>query len=455
MQVREDVKVGHIVGSVGPSDRSSNDIQNMITNMDLDAGLHITYTLTSLTKDVIEGAFDMDRQTGSLVVARRLDREQQSEYRLEIRALDTTASNNPQSSAITVKVEIADVNDNPPKWEVDPLEIFVSESTAVGAIIYNFTATDADTGTNGELQYKLLRYSPAQLSTIDNKHDPDEIFSVDPLTGTLTLLMSLDYEIVNEYMLIVQALDQSSNTTERLQSTVTARILVEDVNDNSPIFVSPPTSTTSTGDTTSEGDSYLTNTITLSDATQVGQLVTHVVAIDKDSGNNGHITYAIVRGNEDGRFKIDAHAGFIELAKTLPPVMNLATASSTLSVEDFQNPSSSNQGQYHRQQPRQRSVFNGMSVDKRFPVVSPTADKINLVISASDHGTPQSREARLNLQILVQGTTSNPPRFSQSIYYGNISETIQSGSFVLQVSAKSFNGGNNGEFTILHNDILT
>ena len=88
-------------------------------------GLHVTYTLTSLTADVIDGAFDMDRNTGSLVVARSLDREQQSEYRLEIRALDTTASNNPQSSAVTVKIEIADVNDNAPVWSQDPISVYV------------------------------------------------------------------------------------------------------------------------------------------------------------------------------------------------------------------------------------------------------------------------------------------------------------------------------------------
>ncbi|XP_055849639.1 protein dachsous [Episyrphus balteatus] len=407
-RVREDVPVGHVVGSVGPSEKS--DTQNMIA----EPGLHITYTLTSLTKDTIEGAFDMDRQTGFLVVARRLDREQQSEYRLEIRALDTTASNNPQSSAITVKVEIADVNDNPPKWAEDPIMIYVSESTAIGVIIYNFTATDADTGTNGELQYKLLRQSPDGLDTSNQQQQEENqeqqkqsLFSVDPLTGALTLQAALDYETINEYILIVQALDQSSNVSERLHSTVTARILVEDANDNGPVFVSP-----AGGSDTS---------IELSDATQVGQLVAHVVATDKDAGDNGHITYAILSGNEDGRFRIDSKTGFIELAKSLPQMMMM------IGNDDGNG--------YYGNRDSSSGNGNGGSGQK-------SNNKFNLVISASDHGSPQPKQSHLNLQILVQGTTSNPPRFLESVYHVNISENLPSGSLILRVGAQSFNGAN-------------
>ncbi|XP_055921654.1 protein dachsous [Eupeodes corollae] len=436
-RVREDVPVGHVVGSVGPSERS--DTQNMIA----EPGLHITYTLTSLTKDTIEGAFDMDRQTGFLVVARRLDREQQSEYRLEIRALDNTASNNPQSSAITVKVEIADVNDNPPKWAEDPIMIYVSESTAIGVIIYNFTATDADTGTNGELQYKLLRQSPdgvdvattshqlqlqqqqdqQQLQQQNQNHQEQQqqkqsLFSVDPLTGALTLQAALDYETISEYILIVQALDQSSNATERLHSTVTARILVEDANDNGPVFVSP-----------AGGSDTI---IELSDATQVGQLVAHVVATDKDSGDNGHITYAILSGNEDGRFRIDSKTGFIELAKPLPQMIGNSGSNSNDDANGIYG-TNNRFNRDHRSRSRSSSNSNGGHKGN---------NKFNLVISASDHGSPHSKQSHLNLQILVHGTTSNPPRFLQSVYRFNISENLPSGTPVFSVGAKSFNGAN-------------
>ena len=351
----------------------------MITS---NGGIHVTYTLTPLTSDVIVGAFDMDRNTGSLVVARKLDREQQSEFRLEIRALDISASNNPQSSAVTVKVEIADINDNAPVWTKDPITIDLSEDAGVGSLIYNFTATDADTGSNSEIQYKLVKQISAEHGA----------FAVDPLTGALTLLTPLDYEAQSEYILIVVATDQSSNVSVRLSTSVTARIMVIDTNDNNPVFVQPMVKDT---------------VVYLSDSATVGQLVTHVIAVDKDSGRNGLISYNIVSGNEDERFNIDSENGFIELAKAL---IRKVEVNSKMTGS-------------------QNSISNLIS------------GKYNLVVSAIDHGTP-AKEARVNIKIVIQGSTNHPPRFLDSVYYANITENLAVGSFVVRVNAKSFNNEN-------------
>lgn len=328
----------------------------------------------------------MDRNTGSLVVARRLDREQQNEYRLEIRALDTSASNNPQSSAVTVKVEIADVNDNAPQWAADPIVINIAEDTPIGSFVYNFSASDADSGTNGEIQYKLLKQVPSDVET----------FAVDPLTGTLSLLAPLDYETLSEYILVIQATDQSSNVTERLSTSVTSRILITDTNDNTPKFISP---------------NIQGAMVFLSDSMTVGHTVTHVVAVDKDSDDNGRISYNIVSGNEDGRFRIDQENGYIELAKPLLGVTNT-----------------------HHVHHHQNSVMS--------------SGKYNLLISASDHGSPVPKESQITFQILIQSSSNNPPRFLEPVYHINISENILIGSFVVRVGAKSFLP-ENGEFYFL------
>jgi protocadherin-16/23 len=381
--VREDVPVGFVVGSIGVSEHS--DVNNLIASN----SVHITYTLTPLTNDVIVGAFDMDRNSGSLVVARKLDREQQSEFRLEIRALDISASNNPQSSAVTVKVEIADCNDNAPVWEHDPITIEIPEDTQVGTILFNFTATDADSGSNSEIQYKLEKQVPLL-------EESEISFAVDPLTGALTLLTSLDYETLSEYILFVTATDQSSNASVRLTTSVTARIIIIDINDHVPFFVQP---------TSKDSIVYL------SDSATVGQLVTHVIAVDKDNGDNGLITYSIINGNEDGRFNIDPENGFIELAK--PLIRKIESNSKSTNVHN--------------------SVSNLIS------------GKYNLVVSASDHGTPSSKVAKVNIKIIIQGSTNNPPRFLENIYYANITENVAIGSFVVRVNAKSFNN-ENGKF---------
>jgi len=383
--VREDVKVGHIVGTIAASD--SGDGENLLTDT---GGSHVTYTLTNLSpgipsglhnnqidSEVSIGAFDIDRSTGSLVVARELDREIQSEYRLEVRALDTTATNNPQSSAVSVRVDVADVNDNSPRWAEDPVNIIVPEVTPVGSVVWNFTASDADAGNNGELRYSLVKQWPNITRT--------PTFVVDPLTGTLTLNAELDYETLSEYTLIIQATDQPSNKSERLSTSVTARVIVTDANDNPPVFVLPASST-----------------VLISDSATVGMTLCHVIAVDRDSGENGRVTYVIVSGNQEGKFTLSYDTGVLTLARSL------------VSVDA-------------------PGIWRSSGVG----VGGASGGRYILNITASDHGAPTARYATKVLHVIVQGTKENPPRFLHSLYHANISEDVVTGSYVTKVLAKS------------------
>lgn len=269
---------------VATSDNSDN--ENLISGNSYG---HITYTLTSLLSDHISGAFDIDRSTGSLVVARELDREKQSEYKLEVRALDTSTMNNPQSSAVTVKVNIIDANDNMPKWPQDPLIIPVAENCEVGAIVYNFSTIDLDEGANGEVRYSLVKLYPNST-----------VFTVDALTGTLLLTEALDYEILPEFTLIIKATDQAVNISERHTTSVTARIIVTDFNDISPRFVYP-----------------ISSSVVISESVTVGMVLTRVIAIDGDSADNGRVSYVISAGNENGKFSLGYDTGVLTLAKPL------------------------------------------------------------------------------------------------------------------------------------------
>lgn len=187
----------------------------------------VAFTLDSLTPISEFPAFDVDRSSGQLVVAHSLDRENVSEYHLEIRALDTTSIGNPQSIAVSVKIVIEDANDNAPRWPQDPITIRVSEKAAIGSTIYNLTASDLDSGLNGDLRYSLVDEFPSK-----------GYFAVDSLTGAVTLAKQLDREERADYTLILKASDRAP-LGEQLASTVTARIIVLDQNDNDPVFVAP------------------------------------------------------------------------------------------------------------------------------------------------------------------------------------------------------------------------
>lgn len=376
------MRVGHIVGTVAATD--SGDGENLVTGR---IGSHVTYTLTALMpgshsghhnnqvgSEVSVGAFDIDRSSGSLVVARELDREIQSEYRLEVRALDTSASNNPQSSAVSVRVDVADVNDNAPHWAEDPVSIPIPEDTPVGSVVWNFTASDTDAGSNAEVRYSLVKQWPNTTRT--------PTFTVDPLTGTLTLNADLDYETLPEYTLVIRATDQPSNKTEKLSTSVTARVMVTDSNDNAPVFMSPASSS-----------------VFLSDSATVGSTLCHVIAVDRDSGENGRVTYVIAGGNQEGKFALSYDTGVLTLARPL------------VSVDAPGNRRGSG-----------TSVGGGRYI---------------LNVTASDHGSPTPRYATKAIHLIVQGTKENPPRFLHSLYHANVSEDAAAGSYVTKVLARS------------------
>lgn len=268
-----------MVGTVACCD---NDIDNNLINGDVEK--LISYLLMPLTTDHSPGTFEIDRGTGSLVVARQLDREIQDEYRLEVRALDTSATNNPQSSAVTVRIEIIDINDNAPQWPKDPIIIEVSEVTPVGMIIYNFTVEDSDAGVNGEINFKINDSLPPSKN----------IFNLDPLTGMLTLTSSLDYELMKEYWLIIEATDMATDITERMTTAATVHISVTDANDNVPTFVSA-------------------NKVSVSLNTLSGTLY-QALAVDADSGDNGRISYYISSGNDHAYFAMEYDTGKLTLS---------------------------------------------------------------------------------------------------------------------------------------------
>lgn len=360
-KVQENALLGHVVGTLNETRRS--DENNSVTEP------RVIYKMSSGLSDSTENAFVIDPSTGAIALARQLDREKRSEYNLEVRVNEkTTMPNNPSNSAIAVKICVLDVNDNRPGWTNDPIEISVEEDLEIGLPIYNFSVSDADEGSNGIVHFELVE----QLPSTEPK-----LFSINVTTGTLTHIAPIDYEDVNEYILTIKATDQSEIISQRLHSFVTVRLSLIDTNDNAPIFVSPK-----------EENAI----IYVSDSTSVGHLILKVMAIDKDSGNNGRIKYSIE--NRNSYFAIDSNHGSITLDR--PFIKS--------------------------------SISNTFDSSIRHQ---------SLVVCASDTGSPISLTTKLTLQIIITESNDSPPRFVESVYHANISENVPVGSFVAQVRAKS------------------
>lgn len=367
--IREDVPVGFLVGSLSENNNKIDDSS--------DRNAQIMYTIHSASASGNANAFDIDASSGSLIVTQQLDREQQSEYNLEIRASDKTALTNSQSSMIAVRIEVLDVNDIRPKWSADPIEIEVLENAVIGTPLFNFSAVDADAEANGVVRYELIDEIPASNT---------KTFSVDEITGTLTHTTPIDYETIDEYILVVRATDQAVNVSERLSALVTTRVRIIDANDHEPKFISP-----------SEENAM----IYVSEASPIGYEVFRAIAVDKDAGENGRIKYAIT-GSGNVHFTIDATNGTITL--TRPFVGN--------------------------------STFDA------------TMRKHLLTISASDHGYPSPLIAQTTIQIIVQESNNNSPKFIEPIYHVNITENIPIGTFVTQVQSYQSKGDTNLTYSI-------
>ncbi|XP_029021012.1 putative protocadherin beta-18 [Betta splendens] len=223
----------------------------------------------------------------SLVTTGQLDRELVSDYNITISATDEGSP--PLSSSKTVHLSVADVNDNPPAFEEQSYSAYVSENNKPGSTLCSVAARDPDWRQNGTVIYSLL---PAEV----NGAPVSSYVSVNGDTGVIHAVRSFDYEQFRSFKVHVMARD---NGSPPLSSNVTVSVFVSDVNDNSPQILYPAP----------EGNSFMTELVPK--AAHGGSLVSKVIAVDADSGQNAWLSYHIVKSTDPGLFTIGVHSGEI------------------------------------------------------------------------------------------------------------------------------------------------
>uniref|UniRef100_A0A8D3CMS5 Cadherin domain-containing protein n=1 Tax=Scophthalmus maximus TaxID=52904 RepID=A0A8D3CMS5_SCOMX len=196
----------------------------------------------------------------SLVTTGQLDRELVSDYNITISATDEGSP--PLSSSKTVHLSVADINDNPPVFEEQSYSAYVSENNKPGPLY------------NGTVIYSLL---PGEV----NGAPVSSYLSVNGDTGVIHAVRSFDYEHFRSFKVHVVARD---NGSPPLSSNVTVSVFISDVNDNSPQILYPAP----------EGNSFMTELVPK--AAHGGSLVSKVIAVDADSGQNAWLSYHIVNG---------------------------------------------------------------------------------------------------------------------------------------------------------------
>ncbi|XP_074012179.1 protocadherin gamma-A12-like [Numenius arquata] len=200
-------------------------------------------------------------QRPELVLAKALDREEAAFHEVVLRASD--GGEPPRTGTARIRVLVVDANDNAPAFSQAEYTVRVAEDVPVGSVLVTVTATDADDGINGDVKYSLKKAT--DLAT--------ELFQLDPKTGAITLVRSLDFEDVESYELKVQARDGGG-----LFDTAKVDITVTDVNDNTPEL------------------SVTSQLSTISEDAPPGTVVALVHVQDPDSGANGQVSCSLDGG---------------------------------------------------------------------------------------------------------------------------------------------------------------
>ena len=104
-----------------------------------------------------------------------------------------------------VLVTLTDINDNAPEFDSASYVEDVSESSLIGVEVVTLTANDDDSGSNAAVVYNIA------------KGNTGYDFTIDPVTGKITVAKSLDIERTIHYDLEVVAKDKG---TPSLYATV-------------------------------------------------------------------------------------------------------------------------------------------------------------------------------------------------------------------------------------------
>ncbi|KAM8910666.1 protocadherin gamma-A5-like isoform 35-T35 [Spinachia spinachia] len=223
----------------------------------------------------------------SLVTDSELDRETASHYNITVTCSDEGVPS--LSSSVTLTLQISDVNDNAPVFERSSYEAFIVENNTPGLSIFTVKARDADWNQNARVSYIL------EDSSV-NGVPVSSYVSVSADSGVIHAVRSFDYEQIKDFHFRVKAQDGGSPP---LSSNVTVKVLIQDQNDNPPQVLYP----------VQTGGSMVAEMVPRS--ADVGYLVTKVVAVDVDSGQNAWLSYKLQKATDRALFEVGLQNGEI------------------------------------------------------------------------------------------------------------------------------------------------
>uniref|UniRef100_A0A3P8V8V4 Cadherin domain-containing protein n=1 Tax=Cynoglossus semilaevis TaxID=244447 RepID=A0A3P8V8V4_CYNSE len=245
----------------------------------------------------------------TLVTNGVLDRERNPEYNITFSAVDEGSP--PLSSNKTITLRISDVNDNAPIFEQNFYQATIMENNSPGLSVFSVRAHDLDSGHNARVSYLLIE-------TELNGNPISTYVSVNAETGVIQAVRTFDYEQIKT----------QDGGSPPLSSNVTVKILIQDQNDNPPQVLYP----------VQTGGSVVGEMVPRS--ADVGYLVSKVVAVDVDSGQNAWLSYKLQKVPDRALFEVGLQNGEIRTIRQVTD-KDPVNQKLTVIVEDNGQPSRS------------------------------------------------------------------------------------------------------------------
>ena len=236
----------------------------------------------------VDGKFAIS-DDGNVTIFKQLDRETTPSYTLTIAATDNPSTGTAKQSTITLVIAVGDVNDNPPIFTSSLCQPYVSDDVPLSTNVITVRATDADSGKNADIEYRLVQ----------NNSYFDKYFTLNPLTGYVKVKSNLNLDMQNIITKHVSIdIIAEDKGLPPLNTTLNCTIIITGENRFAPVLSHYP---------------IITKTI----PANVGKdyYVIKINATDADFGTDGELSFVITDGDVSSVYTI-SNDGELSLLKT-------------------------------------------------------------------------------------------------------------------------------------------
>ncbi|KAI8117964.1 Neural-cadherin, partial [Lucilia cuprina] len=409
--------------------------------------------------------FTVDEETGEVSTNKVFDREGDDGKFVSVTVKATDQGEPSLEGVCSFTVEITDVNDNPPLFDRQKYVENVKQDASIGTNILRVSASDEDADNNGAIVYSLSApFNPNDLEYFDIQAESGWIVLKKPLDREtykleamaqdkgyppLSRTVEVQIDVVDRannppvwdhtiYGPIYVKENMPNNGAQQLASEATVYIMLEDVNDEIPLFTEREQETVLEGEPIgtkvtqvyyyivdsprNEGKEFFEINLqsgeiftkTVFDREKKGAYALEVEARDgapsARPNSNGQpnsasrIRYEITSGNIGGAFAVKNMTGAIYVAGAL----------------DYET----------RRRPLDRDQPNGRP-QWRFTVF------------AQDEGG-EGLVGYADVQVNLKDINDNAPIFPQGVYFGNVTENGTAGMVVMTMTAVDYDDPNEG-----------